>query len=253
MKVVISIVAMPVSRSVRPPTRHERPGRSARPSSSRPAPPRVAAKANEDSKLVEAELEEKLRLLNAKPVENLITENNNDSNEEDMDFIVTNVKTEDLEPSDRPLSSIANEQKGSLVKQLVDTKKELEGSKSSDVPNDDKKPVRQTNRDIEKLRQTIQSLSQTANPLGKVLDYLQEDIDFMLTELKSWQDEYKRNVQLLEKSRNATQNELEPFRDELTLLDDQIRQQADKISVTKAGIIRNEERLQKMVQMVNRI
>lgn len=240
------------NRLVRPPTRHERPGRSARPSSSRPAPPRVVTKANDDTKLIEAELEEKLRLLNAKPVENLITENNS-NREDDHDFIVTNVKSEELELSDRPLSSVTQEQKGSLVKQLVDTKKELEGSQTSEAPNDEKKSVRQTNRDIERLRQTIQSLSQTANPLGKVLDYLQEDIDFMVTELKSWQQEYGRNVILLDKSRNAIQNQLEPFKDELTLLDDQIRQQTEKISVTKANIIRNEDKLQKMAQMINRV
>ena len=145
-------------------------------------------KTNEDTKMVEAELEEKLRLLNAKPVENLITENL--ANDDDHDFIVTNdVKTDDLQSIQRLEFEGITEQKGSLVKQLVETKKELEGNQSSVLPNDDKKPIRQTNRDIEKLRQTIQSLSQTANPLGKVLDYLQEDIDSMLSELKSWRTE----------------------------------------------------------------
>lgn len=235
----------------RPPTRHQR--SSARPSSSRPAPPRVIPKVIEDKKIVEADIEEKLRLLNAKPVENLITENlTNDDN--DQDFIVTNViQSEELESNDRLESDLMTEQKGSLVKQLVDTKKELEGNQSSDLTKDDKKPIRQTNRDIEKLRQTIQSLSQTANPLGKVLDYLQEDIDSMLSELKTWREEYKRNVQSLEKSQNSTLAELEPFREELNVLDQNIREQIEKISQTKANIIRNEEKLQKVVQMIHRI
>ncbi|CAG2163090.1 unnamed protein product [Oppiella nova] len=225
---------------VRPPTRHER---SARPSSSRPAPPRVIAKPIEDNQIVEAELEEKLRLLNAKPVENLITENlandedqefiklrllnakpvenlitENLANDEDQEFIVSTVISDDQmqAPNGQLGFDGSNDtQKGSLVKQLVETKKELEGNQSSEVLNNDKKTPKQTNRDIEKLRQTIQALSQTASPLGKVLDYLQEDIDSMLSELKLWQEEYKSNVQSLHKSRNSTLEALEPYKTDL--------------------------------------
>ncbi|CAG2104541.1 unnamed protein product [Medioppia subpectinata] len=228
---------------VRPPTRHER---TARPSSSRPAPPRVIPKVSEDNAIVEAELEEKLRLLNAKPVENLITENF--ANDEDQEFVVSNAITdEQTEPNGQlDIDNNNDTQKGSLVKQLVETKKELEGKQSSDVLNNDKKVSKQTNRDIEKLRQTIQALSQTASPLGKVLDYLQEDIDSMLSELKTWQEEYKSNVQSLHKSRNTTLEALEPYKQELNQLDVDIVEQMDKISLTKANIIRNEDKLQKM-------
>jgi len=213
------------------------------------------SKTIEENKIAEAELEEKLRLINAKPVENLITENlAND--EEDNDFIVTDtIKTADDDLGANEQLGFDNNndtQKGSLVKQLIDTKRELEGNQSIDVPTSDKNLIRLANRDIEKLRQSIQSLSQCANPLGKVLDYLQEDIDAMLSELKSWQEEYKRNMQILEKSRMTIDDDLEPYRDELNLLDSNINEQLDKISATKANLIRNDERLQKMVTIINR-
>ncbi|XP_054162335.1 TRAF3-interacting protein 1-like [Oppia nitens] len=237
--------------TVGPPTRLER---SARPSSSRPAPPRVITKTTEDNKIIEAELEEKLRLINAKPVENLITENT--TTDDDQEFTVTTDITNDQnDETKEQLNYETNNdiQKGSLVKQLVDTKKELEGNQSSDVPNNDKKITKQTNKDIEKLRQTIQSLSQTASPLAKILDYLQEDIDSMLFELKSWREEYKNNMNLLQKSRTTTLEALEPFKSELNVLDEEILLQMDKISVTKANIIKNDEKLQKMVLIINRL
>jgi TRAF3-interacting protein 1 len=212
------------------------------------------SKTIEDNKNVEAELEEKLRLVSAKPVENLITENL--TNEEDDEFIVTDViksNEDDLDINQQLIFDNNNDlQKGSLVKQLIDTKKELEGNQSADVTTKDKNLTRLANRDIEKLRQSIQSLSQCANPLGKVLDYLQEDIDAMLSELKSWQEVYKQNMAILEKSRTSTDDDLESYKAELNLLDSDINEQLDKISVTKANLIRNEERLQKMVTMMNR-
>jgi TRAF3-interacting protein 1 len=212
------------------------------------------SKTIEDNKNVEAELEEKLRLLSAKPVENLITENL--TNEEDDEFIVTDViksNEDDLDINQQLIFDNNNDlQKGSLVKQLIDTKKELEGNQSTDVTTKDKNLTRLANRDIEKLRQSIQSLSQCANPLGKVLDYLQEDIDAMVSELKSWQEVYKQNMAILEKSRTSTDDDLESYRAELNLLDSDINEQLDKISVTKANLIRNEERILKMVTMMNR-
>jgi TRAF3-interacting protein 1 len=212
------------------------------------------SKTIEDNKNVEAELEEKLRLLSAKPVENLITENL--TNEEDDEFIVTDVikpDEDDLDINQQLVFDNNNDlQKGSLVKQLVDTKKELEGNQSTDVTTKDKNLTRLANRDIEKLRQSIQSLSQCANPLGKVLDYLQEDIDAMVSELKSWQEIYKQNMAILEKSQTSTDDDLESYRAELNLLDSDINEQRDKISITKANLIRNEERIQKMVTTMNK-
>jgi TRAF3-interacting protein 1 len=175
---------------------------------------------------------------------------------EDDEFIVTDVikpNEDDLDINQQLIFDNNNDlQKGSLVKQLIDTKKELEGNQSTDVTTKDKNLTRLANRDIEKLRQSIQSLSQCANPLGKVLDYLQEDIDAMVSELKSWQEVYKQNMAILEKSRTSTDDDLESYRAELNLLDSDINEQLDKISVTKANLIRNEERILKMVTMMNR-
>lgn len=136
---------------------------------------------------------------------------------------------------------------------MIDTKKELEGNQTTNVTKNEKTVIRLANRDIEKLKQSIQSLSQCANPLGKVLDYLQEDIDAMLSELRSWQEEYKHNMAILEKSRNTIDHDLEPYKAELNILDSDINEQLEKISISKANLIRNEERLQKMVIMINKV
>jgi TRAF3-interacting protein 1 len=228
---------------------------TARPGSARPAPPKIVIKRENEEEMRLLELEEKNRLKSAKPVENLIVEKADDEDEE-KEFVVDDSlpKVEDDFMSNEHLGlrRIEENQKGSLVKQLMETKKELEGNQSMlESDKSGEANFKLAARDIEKLRQNIQSLSKTVTPLGRVVDYLQEDIDSMTTELKVWKDEYKRNMIIVEKEKNTIDHDLEPLRAKLNILDNEIDEQVEKISTTKANIIRNEEKLQRMISIIN--
>lgn len=231
-----------------------------RPGSTRPPPPKVVTKHEIDEQRLIQEQEEKIKLQNVKPVSNLIVENSakDQNQEDDSDFIIKDSKVRQIEDElidNEPLGNNvqnSNNQKGSLVKQLVETKKELEGDQAEESSRN-KVISKIAVRDIEKLKQSIQSLSKCINPLGRVLDYLQEDIDVMFAEMKSWSGEYKKNMINLEKERSNIDQDLEPLRNQLTQLDNEIEEQLEKISVVKANIIRNEERLHKMITTINSV
>ncbi|RWS26461.1 hypothetical protein B4U80_02463 [Leptotrombidium deliense] len=227
----------------------------ARPTTARAAPPKVVSQRELEEKSVDIAVEEeKRRLLSAKPVENLITEKD-DEGDDDL-FLV-----EEAKPGDEAEETLrekvnsydtGSDQKGSLVQQLVATKKELEGEKDKDsaISSGDETMTKLAVRDIEKLKEGIQMLTRLANPLGRVLDYLQEDVDSMISELKSWEEEYQNNVEQLQKEKSVVDNDLISLRAELEAIDREISEQLEKITMSKANIIRKEDTLQRLVDMV---
>ncbi|XP_054719020.1 TRAF3-interacting protein 1-like [Uloborus diversus] len=242
---------LPRPPSARPP--------SARPSSSRPAPPRIRIR-----HVVENE-EPSFRPATAKPVENVILDQGHQSDEEDENFIL--VETEQTENLDVQNSSTTaktpDEDKGSLVKKLLETKKDLEAG-SQQTPTKkveiDKSQMSEASRTRERdsaskelgqLRSFVQSLSKTAVPLGRMLDFLQEDLDAMKMELKMWKEEHEQNLTALHKEQSATESLLEPLRAQLDDLDQVVQNQLDANSALKATIARNDERIQRMVSSVN--
>lgn len=191
-------------------------------------------------------------------MENLITEKTGTDNDDDDDIFVV----EEAEKTNDDLTDSFNRtkvlnsqdlgsQKGSLVKQLEETKKELEGDQSN-VKSDAKEEMvaRLANRDIEKLRINIQTVSRLANPLGRILDYVQEDVDSMLSELTTWEEEYKKNLEKYEKEKHLINEDLIPLKNQLDQLDLDITHQLDRISTSKANILKNEEKIKKMVRIV---
>ncbi|XP_077484067.1 intraflagellar transport 54 isoform X4 [Amblyomma americanum] len=117
-------VERPVSRSTL---------RSSRPRSSRPAAPRIRKReSSADSTPV-------ARAPTAKPVENVILDTNDDRNEDDKDeeFVITEAPVVEpvLVKSDAPRSEqLVESEQGSLVKQILEAKKELEqGSQRSSI------------------------------------------------------------------------------------------------------------------------
>lgn len=224
--------------SVRPPT--------ARPVTARALPPRVV-RADDLAEL--SGLENDKMALNAKPVENLITESKDDEDEEETaeSFFVeeTEIATSKLGGVE---SDLSGQTKGSLVKQLVESKKELEGKDFEEKNASKDEPLaRLAARDIEKMRESIQTLSRQAKPLGRVLEYLQEDLDAMLRELATWKEESQQNERKLQTERASIDSSLEPLKKELENLDFAIAEQLEKISASKAGLLRNDQQLVAMV------
>ncbi|GIY61321.1 uncharacterized protein CEXT_666451 [Caerostris extrusa] len=103
---------------------------SARPSSSRPAPPRIRIRHVVENQEPENNLFlGRLRPTTAKPVENVILDQGPASDEEEEAFIVIESEaTEQLKVQSSNLpAETPEEDKGSLVKKLLETKKDLEG------------------------------------------------------------------------------------------------------------------------------
>ncbi|XP_015786749.1 TRAF3-interacting protein 1-like [Tetranychus urticae] len=260
---------------------------SARPTTARAAPPKVVSKRElqdspgtdqshiiQSSKPVENLISEKRRpgtalgrksvLGNAvEPTEdfgNLGNSSNEDEDDEDAMFVVQEIKDDisgSIESSAllQAHSTVNGEDKskGSLVKQLVETKVALEGSNADskqqtpfDTPG---LHNRLASRDINKLRENIQRLTQLATPLGRILDYLQEDINAIVIELRSWVDEHSRNMAKLKEEKSSIDTHLEPLRIQLEHFDGDIARLRESISVKRVAILKNEEKIERIVKM----
>lgn len=143
----------------------------------------------------------------------------------------------------------------------METKKDYEKLQLSPKPGEKEKlPVFESawkkekdivSKEIEKLRASIQTLCKSALPLGKTMDYLQEDVDAMQHELQLWHSENKRHAEALREEQSITDGTVEPLRAQLVELEQLIKDQQDKICAVKANILRNEEKIQKMVYSIN--
>lgn len=251
-----------LTRSIRPTTTRPTTARpmtsrpiTARPTTARPAPPRILNK-----NIVAVE---ETRAPSAKAVASVILDDGKD--DEDEGFVVDdNIDSNDLiaeitattVPKSTSVDISEEEQKGSLVKQMLVTKKDLEGGSQqkkteidkSQMSDDGKRKERETSgKELEQLRQFIQTVSRSANPLGKMLDYLQEDIDAMNQELRTWHEEHQQNLVALKREENVTESVLDPLGRQLEELEQTVADQLDKISALKATIFHNDERIQRML------
>ncbi|XP_054643821.1 TRAF3-interacting protein 1 isoform X2 [Dunckerocampus dactyliophorus] len=225
--------------------------RMVRPSSARPAPPRVK-KLEDFSEGVPAD-----RVSSAKS--SVIRDGkklSDEEEEEDEQFIVAQAAPEPADAPDKELGSAqdfnSEEKHGGLVKKILETKKDYESLPSSSKSKEKlvseearKKEQDLVTREIERLRASIQSVCQSALPLGKIMDYVQEDIDAMQAELQSWRKENKEHAQALLQEQRATDWALEPLKAELYELDQMIKDYQDKICALRSNILRNEEKIQK--------
>ncbi|XP_019378913.1 PREDICTED: TRAF3-interacting protein 1 isoform X2 [Gavialis gangeticus] len=230
--------------------------RMPRPSSARPAPPRI--KRQESTEILLPE-----RSGSGKTVSNVIIDKQN-SDDDDDQFVVeaTSQLPEMPELEMEPAVELDGEEKhGGLVKRILETKKDYETSQKSLNSSEKEKPflseaARRKEKDlvskeIEKFRGSIQTLCRSALPLGKIMDYIQEDMDAMKNELQMWQYENKQHAEALQKEQNITDSAVEPLKAELAELEQLIKDQQDKICAVKANILRKEEKIQKMVLSIN--
>ncbi|XP_059559725.1 TRAF3-interacting protein 1 isoform X5 [Myotis daubentonii] len=228
-----------------------------RPGSARPAPPRV--KRQDSAEVLTAD-----RTGSGQTVSNVIVDVQNSENEDDDQFVV------EAAP---PLSEVSelevvhaveleeDEKHGGLVKKILETKKDYEKLQLSPKPGEKEKSLALesawkkekdiVSKEIEKLRLSIQTLCKSALPLGKIMDYLQEDADAMQNELQLWHQENQQHAEALQKEQSITDSAVEPLRVELAELEQLIKDQQDKICAVKANILKNEEKIQKMVYSIN--
>ncbi|KAM9550256.1 TRAF3-interacting protein 1 isoform 5-T7 [Guaruba guarouba] len=227
-----------------------------RPGSARPAPPRV--KRPESAELLPPE-----RSGSGKTVSNVIIDQQI-SDDDDDQFVVEaalplpEVPHMEMEPE----AELVEDQKhGGLVKKLLETKKDYEASQISSKTTEREKPLvseaaRKRERDlvakeIEKFQVSIQTLCQSALTLGRIMDYIQEDMDAMKNELQMWRQENRQHAETLQKEQSITDSAIEPLKADLAELDQLIKDQQDKICAVRANIIKNEEKIRRMVLSIN--
>ncbi|XP_048200378.1 TRAF3-interacting protein 1 isoform X2 [Perognathus longimembris pacificus] len=228
-----------------------------RPGSARPAPPRVKRQESMETLATD-------RSGSGKTVSNVIIDSQNSDNEDDEQFVVE-AAPQLPEMSEIEMGSAMeledNEKHGGLVKKILETKKDYEklqqmsktGEKEKSLVFESswKKEKDIVSKEIEKLRVSIQTLCKSALPLGKIMDYIQEDVDAMQNELQLWHSENKQHAEALQKEQRVTDCAVEPLKVELAELEQLIKDQQDKICAVKANILKNEEKIQKMVYSIN--
>ncbi|XP_060573803.1 TRAF3-interacting protein 1-like isoform X3 [Ruditapes philippinarum] len=224
-------------------------GRLARPSSARPAPP----KRKEDT----VQSEPAMRLGSGKP-QNLILDDGKDS-DEDETFVVEDAQPqleEPIEQQSAPLADEDDEDHGGLVKKIMESKKEYEQPRETKIDRPTisdaqrRKQREAVQREIDKLRGSIQTLTRSANPLGKIMDYVQEDLDSMQKELEKWKEENKEHGLALKREKAITERAVEPLRVQLSEVDQAIKDQLDLIGAVKSNIIRNDQKIEKMLRTI---
>ncbi|XP_025261337.1 TRAF3-interacting protein 1 isoform X2 [Theropithecus gelada] len=226
-----------------------------RPGSARPAPPRVK---RQDS----AEALPTDRSGSGKTVSNVIVESHNSENEEDEQFVVEAAPqlSEMSEIEMVTAVELEEEKHGGLVKKILETKKDYEKLQQSPKPGEKERSLFESawkkekdivSKEIEKLRTSIQTLCKSALPLGKIMDYIQEDVDAMQNELQLWHSENRQHAEALQQEQSITDCAVEPLKAELAELEQLIKDQQDKICAVKANILKNEEKIQKMVYSIN--
>lgn len=225
----------------------------ARPSSARPAPPRRKQEVMEN--------EPAMRLGSGKP-SNVIVDGGRDSEEEEDETFMVEETAAPQEPEQAPppqQDDDEDEDHGGLVKKMLETKKELESGsqvKKTEIERPKitdaqrMKQRQQVQKEIDKLRVSIQTLTRSANPLGKVMDYVQEDLDSMQKELQRWKQENKEHALELKRERSITDKAIEPLRAQLTEVDQAIKDQLDLIAAVKSNIIRNDQKIDKMLRSI---
>lgn len=83
------------------------------------------------------------------------------------------------------------------------------------------------------------------------MDYIQEDMDSMQKELDLWRRENVDHAIALKREESITESEIAPLKSQLEELDTEITEMVDRISTVKCNILRNDEKIQKMLSSVS--
>ncbi|XP_011261052.1 TRAF3-interacting protein 1 isoform X1 [Camponotus floridanus] len=227
--------------SLRPP--------SARPISARPAAPRIRAKTD---LIINEEIQT--------PIGNIsVIVEDADLKDDDEDMVVMETKGssgDNLENGDYKIDNQLMQEHGHLVAQILETQRELVNTDNVDVlpkkvdiawESGSKRDREVVAKEIDKLRGTIQTLTRATNPLGKLLDYVQEDVEVMQKELLDWKSQYRQLNEQLEKEQKETQEMIEPMKETLKEIDDNMKMQLGKIRQVKAQIMKNDQKIRRLL------
>ncbi|KAK2576475.1 hypothetical protein KPH14_005806 [Odynerus spinipes] len=225
---------------------------SARPGSARPAAPKMKAKN-------ELMLNEEI----STPMGNItvIIENANTKEDDDNEDMVVvenkgNIGATLESNGNYKIDNELTQEHGHLVAQILETQRELVNTDNVDVlpkkvdiawEAGTKRDHDAAIKEVDKLRGTIQTLTRATNPLGKLLDYLQEDIEMMQKELHDWRNQYNQLSEQLEKEQIRTQEAIDPMKMTLKEIDNNIQDQLSKIYQSKARIIKNNQKIQRLL------
>ncbi|KAI8521314.1 PREDICTED: TRAF3-interacting protein 1-like isoform X2 [Branchiostoma belcheri] len=230
-----------------------------RPGSARPAAPRRTRRP-------EPQEDPSARIGSGKQVASVIIDDggNSDDDDDDETFVVedSGPVPPEMEPLEPTSGEVADDgEHGGLVRKILETKKELEGQPKSSHKKEPEKPLvsdaawrkerEMVSKEVEKLRAAIQVLCRSANPLGKVMDYVQEDMDAMQKELEVWRKENKELDMAIKREQSITNSEVEPLKAQLSELDQAMADQLDQIAAVKANIMRNDDKINKMMASMN--
>uniref|UniRef100_A0A182JWE4 TRAF3-interacting protein 1 n=1 Tax=Anopheles christyi TaxID=43041 RepID=A0A182JWE4_9DIPT len=240
--------------SLRPP--------SVRPPSARPGAPRrkeknveVILQPNETQKL--GEINVKMEVFNSELLdddgENLIVIEDPTTVSDEIVYGRVGEPRGTTEETALLQSNEQEEQQGHLVQQILETQKEFSTHTGTDSELLRKADMewsagqRQSSaKQMESLRESIQKLTRSVNPLGKLMDFIQEDIDSMERELASWQQIYTQSMVELNKERSATENAIEPLKQQLSQIDVNIKEYREMIDTTRANILQNEQKIERL-------
>ncbi|KZC06478.1 PREDICTED: TRAF3-interacting protein 1 [Dufourea novaeangliae] len=227
--------------SLRPP--------SARPISARPAAPRLRGK---PELIVNEEILTPMGNISV-IVENSETKEDDDA--EDMVVMETRGGGDSLENNGTfKVDDQLTQEHGHLVAQILETQKELVNHENVDVIPKKTNIAWDTStkrdvviKEVDKLRNTIQTLTRATNPLGKLFDYFQEDVEIMQKELLEWRHQHQQLNEQLKIEKLKTQELIEPMKETLKEIDQNMKVQLDKICQAKAQIMKNDQRIQTLL------
>ncbi|XP_054261636.1 TRAF3-interacting protein 1-like isoform X2 [Macrosteles quadrilineatus] len=228
----------------------KRPRTAARPASARPGAPRVRDRGmvqlnDTDNKQVN------------EPV-NLIVDSIDLPKDDDESLVIVEApSSEGVVDQVVGENQLLSGDQGHLVSQILETQKELEENVNFETGLDYIQKVdiswssaRQeaVAREVDKLRSAIQALTRAVNPLGKLIDFLQEDVDSMQTELETWVTTNQQLAQQLQAEQRMTEECIEPLTRRLEDMQQLVEEQQEEMSVVKGNILRNDERISKLLK-----
>ncbi|KAM9859945.1 TRAF3-interacting protein 1-like [Aulostomus maculatus] len=234
--------------------------RMPRPSSARPAPPRVKP---QDTATGGTPAE---RQSSAKPSKAGIMDGKQPSEvkeDDDEQFIVEDAvssPTDAPEKHLKPAHKLSSGPKhGGFEKKVLETRNDHQSSQSSTTSEDQslvseeaqKKEQDLFIQEMEQLLSSIQTVCCSILPLREIMDHLQEDMEAMQAELHTWQRENKKYTEALQQEQRVTDEAMEPLQAELAELEQLIKDQQDKICITKCNILKNDEKINKMLTGMN--
>ena len=148
----------------------------------------------------------------------------------------------------------ASSNQGRLVQQLMETKSELEGNvaaaggrKTSAASVSDSSL---SSADTKVLRERVQLLCQSVGGLSKALNYLHEDVEPMVGELAKWSEEYRANSRAVERLQAELAKAVDPLRRELEAVELEVRHAAEQLINAKAAVHRNALTIARMIEGV---